>query len=72
MSKKLLNNNEKMTSGVKPKAETDRVIGTVTKKQKEIIQSLIGTLGSTEQDVVGKILTIWLYNEGYLKQQNKS
>ncbi len=65
MPKKDLNKTEK---GLK--AETDIVKGTVTKEQKEIIRKLIGPLGSNEQDVVGKILTIWLYNEGYLKEKS--
>jgi hypothetical protein len=51
----------------KPKAETVIVKGTVTKEQRELLQKLIGTIGSNEQDVVGKILTLWLYNEGFLK-----
>ena len=72
MPKKILNSDNKVAKEVKSKAETERVIGTVTKKQKEVIQSLIGNIGSTEQDVVGKILTIWLYNEGYLKEHNKN
>lgn len=69
MPKKELNNNQKGTKQ-RPKAETTTVKGTVTLKQKEVIQNLIGPIGSNEQDVVGKILTIWLYNEGYLKNQN--
>lgn len=52
----------------KLKAETTIVKGTVTEKQKKVIQGLIGNIGSNEQDVVGKILTIWLYNEGFLKE----
>ncbi|MEM4330596.1 MAG: hypothetical protein QW273_01145 [Candidatus Pacearchaeota archaeon] len=51
----------------KLKAETAVVKGTVTLDQKKTIQKLIGILGSNEQDVVGKILTLWLYNEGFLK-----
>ena len=51
----------------KPKAETVTVKGTLTKSQRELIQKLIGVIGSNEQDVVGKILTLWLYNEGFLK-----
>jgi hypothetical protein len=51
----------------KPKAETVIVKGTVTKEQRKLMQRLIGTIGSNEQDVVGKILTLWLYNEGFLK-----
>jgi len=51
----------------KPKAETVIVKGTVTKEQRELLQKLIGTIGSNEQDVIGKILTLWLYNEGFLK-----
>ena len=51
----------------KPKAETVIVKGTITKEQREILQKLIGVIGSNEQDVVGKILTLWLYNEGFLK-----
>jgi len=51
----------------KPKAETVIVKGTITREQRELIQQLVGTIGSNEQDVVGKILTLWLYNEGFLK-----
>lgn len=51
---------------IKTKAETTVVKGTVTKGQKESISSLVGILGSNEQDVVGKIITLWLYNEGFL------
>ena len=54
------------------KAETVAVKGTITKEQKEVLQRLIGLLGSNEQDVVGKIITLWLYNEGFLKQLNKT
>ena len=36
--------------------------------QKEIIKKVVGIVGNNEQDVVGKILTLWLYNEGYLNQ----
>ncbi len=50
-----------------PKAETVTVKGTITKEQRELIRKLIGKIGSNEQDVVGKILTLWLYNEGFLK-----
>ena len=56
----------------KPKAETMIVKGTVTLKQRDVIHSLVGLVGSNEQDVVGKILTIWLYNEGYLKKKESS
>lgn len=55
----------------KAKAETTVVKGTVTANQKEAIASLIGILGSNEQDVVGKILTLWLYNEGFLTNSKK-
>lgn len=48
-------------------AKTEIVRGTVTKEQKKVLKGLIGALGSNEQDVVGKILTIWLYTEGHLK-----
>lgn len=51
----------------KPKASTVTVKGTITNNQRTAIQKLIGILGSNEQDVVGKILTLWLYNEGFLK-----
>ncbi len=53
----------------KPKAETVIVKGTITRDQRELLQKLIGTIGSNEQDVVGKILTLWLYNEGFLKMK---
>ena len=51
------------------KAETTIIKGTITKNQREILQNLIGIIGSNEQDVVGKIITLWLYNEGFLKNQ---
>ncbi|MCK4997520.1 hypothetical protein KAS08_04395 [Candidatus Pacearchaeota archaeon] len=51
----------------KVRAETAVVKGTITANQKEAIANLVGILGSNEQDVVGKILTLWLYNEGFLK-----
>jgi len=51
----------------KPKAKTVIVKGTITKNQRLILQKLVGVIGSNEQDVVGKILTLWLYNEGFLK-----
>jgi len=53
-------------SAIKVKSETTVVKGTVTTNQKDAIGSLVGILGSNEQDVVGKILTLWLYNEGFL------
>lgn len=49
------------------KADTAVVKGTITSDQKNVINDLVGVLGSNEQDVVGKILTLWLYNEGFLK-----
>ncbi|MBS3088112.1 hypothetical protein J4226_05965 [Candidatus Pacearchaeota archaeon] len=49
------------------KAETVVVKGTITSDQRNAIGELVGVLGSSEQDVVGKILTLWLYNEGFLK-----
>lgn len=52
------------------KKETAVVRGTVTLKQLESIRKLIGVIGSNEQDVVGKIITLWLYNEGFLKNRN--
>lgn len=55
----------------KKKAQTSTVKGTITLEQKKILQDFIGILGSNEQDVVGKILTLWLYNEGYLKNKRK-
>jgi len=45
----------------KPKAATVTVKGTITRNQRELIQKLVGVIGSNEQDVVGKILTLWLY-----------
>ena len=55
----------------KVRVETATVKGTITANQKEAIASLVGILGSNEQDVVGKILTLWLYNEGFLKNKIK-
>ncbi len=66
MPKKELKNTQ-ISPKEKPKAETVIVKGTVTKEQRELLQKLIGTIGSNEQDVIGKILTLWLYNEGFLK-----
>jgi hypothetical protein len=60
-------NNTELGSIEKHKAETVTVKGTVTTNQRIILQKLIGIIGSNEQDVVGKILTLWLYNEGFLK-----
>ena len=54
------------------KSETSTVRGTVTIEQKNIIQKLIGVLGSNEQDVVSKILTLWIYNEGFLNPRLKN
>ncbi len=56
----------------KPRAETVTIKGTITLEQKRIIQKLVGILGSNEQDVVGKIIVLWLYNEGFLKEKNKN
>jgi hypothetical protein len=66
MLKRELNNTEKGLDD-RPKAKTVIVKGTITKNQRKVIQKLIGIIGSNEQDVVGKILTLWLYNEGFLK-----
>lgn len=55
MSKKNLNKAKEV------KAETDIVKGTLTIEQIKLIESLVGVLGSNRQDVVGKILTNWLY-----------
>jgi hypothetical protein len=49
------------------KAETTVVRGTITVEQKKVLSNFIGVLGSNEQDVVSKIITLWLYNEGFLK-----
>jgi hypothetical protein len=65
MPNKDLNNTK---TGNPKKAETLTVRGTVTNEQREVINGLIGIIGSNEQDVVGKIITIWLYNEGMLKR----
>lgn len=56
----------------KPKAATAIVKGTIPAGQREILQKFIGIIGSNEQDVVGKILTLWLYNEGYLDKKEKT
>ena len=47
------------------------VKGTITSNQREAIKKLIGVIGNNEQDVVGKIITLWLYNEGYLTNKIK-
>ena len=46
--------------------------GTVTEQQASALDSLIGTIGSNRQDVVGKIITMWLYNDGIIKEISKS
>ena len=51
------------------KAETTTVKGTITQAQREVVKKLIGLLGSNEQDVIGKIITLWLYNEGFLNKE---
>ena len=56
-----------LSSRDKPKATTSTVKGTIPSEQRKVLQSFIGILGSNEQDVVGKILTLWMYNEGHLK-----
>ena len=53
------------------KSKSATVKGTITINQKEAIKKLIGVIGSNEQDVVGKIITLWLYNEGYLNNKIK-
>ncbi len=53
------------------KSKSATVKGTIPQNQKEAIRKLIGVIGSNEQDVVGKIITLWLYNEGYLTNKNK-
>jgi len=55
----------------KPKAKTTIIKGTITLDQKKILQNFVGIIGSNEQDVVGKIITLWLYNEGYLTNKKK-
>jgi hypothetical protein len=50
------------------KADTKPVKATLTQKQVESIDSLIGDLGSNRQDVVGKILTMWLYQENVIQE----
>lgn len=52
-------------------APTLTVKGTVTEKQAQALDSLIGTIGSNRQDVVGKILTMWLYNEKFASINRK-
>lgn len=54
-----------------PKSKSATVKGTIPLNQKEAIRKLIGVIGSNEQDVVGKIITLWLYNEGYLASKVK-
>jgi hypothetical protein len=61
------NNKTKKGPEEKKRAETSTVKGTLTTDQRKVLQQFIGILGSNEQDVVGKILTLWMYNEGYLK-----
>lgn len=65
VNKSILNSDEKK------KAETSIVKGTITLDQRKILQKFIGVIGSNEQDVVGKIITLWLYNEGHLDINKK-
>jgi len=62
MPKKDLNETHSKSATVK---------GTITPNQREAIKKLIGVIGNNEQDVVGKIITLWLYNEGYLNNKIK-
>ncbi len=50
-------------------AETEVVRGTLTLKQVGYIDSLIGELGSNRQDVIGKILSMWIFEN---KNKTKS
>ncbi|MBR9705099.1 hypothetical protein GOV12_06820 [Candidatus Pacearchaeota archaeon] len=70
MSKEVLKGTQKGPKK-RVKANTITVKGTITHNQRIALQKLIGFLGSNEQDVVGKILTLWLYNEGFLKINEK-
>ncbi len=46
---------------------------TIAESQEKIIENLVGLIGNNKQDVAGKIITLWLYNEGYLKTgENKN
>jgi hypothetical protein len=53
------------------KVQTVIVKGTITEPQRNAVKKLIGLLGSNEQDVIGKIITLWLYNEGFLNKKTK-
>lgn len=53
----------------KNKSGTSVVKGTITENQRKILRGLIGVIGSNEQDVIGKIIVLWLYNEGFLKKE---
>lgn len=64
MPKKDQNSTQK---GTKKKKSSVTIKATITEKQREIIDNLIGYIGSNEQDVIGNIITLWLYNEGFLK-----
>jgi len=64
MPKKEQNSTKK---GTKKKKSSVTIKATITEKQREIIDNLIGYIGSNEQDVIGNIITLWLYNEGFLK-----
>lgn len=55
----------------KSKIKSAVVKGTITLNQKKAIQKLVGVIGNNEQDVVGKIITLWLYNEGFLVNKEK-
>jgi len=51
--------------------ENTVVKATLTGEQTKALDELIGFLGSNRQDVVGKIITMWLYNEGHIKPKRK-
>ncbi|MBD3253278.1 hypothetical protein GF386_06085 [Candidatus Pacearchaeota archaeon] len=69
MPKKVLKNTKKGIENKKPESVT--IKGTITSNQRQALRRLIGVIGNNEQDVVGKIITLWLYNEGFLKISNK-
>jgi hypothetical protein len=61
--KVLIKTSENIAMGKGPTSPTTTVKGTVTLEQLKAIDALVGKLGSNRQDVVGKMLTMWLYAE---------
>lgn len=55
------------------KVKGELVQATIPKAQKEIISNvLIGKLGTNESDVIGKIISMWFYDQEWFKESIKN